>query len=39
VQAVRQETPLRHVVVTAIREYMGAPTRWLYALFNVKRET
>jgi len=34
VQAVRKETPLRHVIVTAIREYMGAPTRWLYALFQ-----
>jgi len=34
VQAVRQETPLRHVVVTAIREYMGVPIRWLYALLK-----
>jgi len=34
VQAVRPQTPLRHVVVTAIREYMGVPIRWLYALLR-----
>ncbi len=34
VQAVRGETPLRRVIVTEIKEYMGVPTRWLYALLK-----
>lgn len=34
VQAVRGEMPLRRIIVTEIKEYMGLPTRWLYALLK-----
>ncbi len=34
VQAVRGETPLQRVIVTEIKEYMGVPARWLYALLK-----
>ncbi len=37
VQAARGETPLRRVIVTTIREYMGVPTRWLYALLRERK--
>ncbi len=34
VQAIRGETPLKRVIVTEIKEYMGLPIRWLYALLK-----
>jgi long-chain acyl-CoA synthetase len=34
VQDVRGETPLRRVIATEIKEYMGVPIRWLYALLK-----
>ncbi len=34
VQEIRGETLLRRVIVTEIKEYMGIPARWLYALLK-----
>lgn len=34
VQVIRGETPLQRVIVTEIKEYMGLPIRWLYALLK-----
>ncbi len=37
VQAARGETPLRRVIATTIKEYMGMPTRWLYTLLKERK--